>query len=102
MSARFFSRQSVISVIMPVYNGLTTINRSISSLSKQSYSNWELLVIDDASTDASLDRLMDWSEKDSRIKVLRTDRNLGPSAARNEGLRHASGVVITYLVGYFN
>lgn len=82
---------------MPVYNGVKTIERSISSLSKQTFSNFELLVVDDGSNDGSLDLLLHWNYQDHRVRVLQTRHNLGPAAARNLAAQHACGDMITYL-----
>lgn len=86
-----------VSVIMPVYNGARTLDRALDSLLRQTFPRWELLAIDDASTDDSHERLLCWSQRDRRIRVLRLGENRGPSAARNEGLRHATGDLVAYL-----
>ena len=86
-----------ISTIMPVYNGLATLDRAVGSVRRQSFASWELLAVDDGSTDGSDQFLLDWSRRDDRIKLLRTPENLGPSSARNLGLGSARGRMITYL-----
>ena len=86
-----------ISVIMPVYNGACTILRAVRSVQQQSYTNWEIVAVDDASTDESYELLTALSRDDSRIKVLRLSRNSGCSAARNEAMRAARGEVFVYL-----
>ena len=87
----------LVSVIMPVHNGLRTIDRAISSLRGQSSPAWELLAVDDGSTDGGHERLMQWSRGDGRVRVSRFPVNRGPAAARNEGIRNAAGDIITYL-----
>lgn len=87
----------VISVIMPVHNGARTLDRSLSSLVRQTFRGWELLVVDDGSTDTSYERLQGWREQDARIRVLRSEANCGPGAARNEAIRHSTGRTIVYL-----
>jgi glycosyltransferase involved in cell wall biosynthesis len=82
---------------MPVYNGDQTVDRAVTSLQRQTFTDWELLAVDDGSTDASYERLRGWSEHDPRIRVLRTAANRGPSAARNEAIRHATAEMIAYL-----
>lgn len=86
-----------ISVITPVFNGAIFLDRAVESLLRQTFQRWELLAIDDASTDDSHQRLVDWSHRDCRIRVLRLAENRGHAAARNEGLRHAAGSLIAYL-----
>jgi hypothetical protein len=73
-----------VSVIMPVFNGARTLDRALDSLLRQTFPRWELLAIDDASTDDSHERLIRWSRRDQR-RVLRHGENRGPAAARNEG-----------------
>lgn len=82
---------------MPVFNGAGLLDRAIDSLCRQTFPQWELLAVDDASTDDSHERLLRWSGRDPRIKVFRLSENRGPSAARNEGLRHCAGALIAYL-----
>src|SRR3954447_5681621 len=87
----------LVSVVMPVYNGLQTVDRSVSSLMRQTFTDWELLAADDGSTDGSYQRLSNRSRQDGRIRVLRSGENRGPGAARNEALRHAAGDMVAYL-----
>jgi len=82
---------------MPVHNGIATINRAIGSLLKQAYPSWELIAVDDGSSDGTYDRLLHWSRQDKRIRVFRTESNRGPGAARNQGLRIACGEFVSYL-----
>lgn len=77
-----------ISVIIPVYNVECYLPRCIESVLEQSYSNFELLLINDGSTDASGDICDDYSQRDHRIRVFHTD-NKGVSAARNLGIEKA-------------
>jgi len=85
---------SLITVIIPVYNGEKTIRETIESVLNQTYSNFELLVINDESTDSTLDLLA--SIQDPRLKVF-SYINAGVSASRNRGLSHASGEFIAFL-----
>lgn len=84
----------LISVIIPVYNKETTVARAISSVLQQSYTDFELLIVNDGSTDSSLDKIRHIS--DSRIKVI-TQQNAGVSSARNTGIAQASGKFIAFL-----
>ncbi|MBN2579012.1 MAG: glycosyltransferase family 2 protein [Pirellulales bacterium] len=87
----------LISIIMPVYNGRSTLDRALQSVLNQTFSDWELLLIDDCSTDGSADILRLWEEREPRIKFLCTPENSGQCAARNLGLRHARGEFVCYL-----
>ena len=86
-----------ISVIMPVHNGVATLDRAVASLIGQTYPGWELLAVDDASTDDSYGRLHAWGERDRRIHVFRYDENRGPASARNVALTHATADLVAYL-----
>ena len=86
-----------VSIIMPVFNGGRTISRSIESVKSQTYTDWELLVVDDGSTDNSLAIARDFQSSDSRIKVIHLDRNGGQSHARNVGIEASRGDWVTVL-----
>jgi glycosyltransferase involved in cell wall biosynthesis len=83
-----------ISVIIPVYNGEKTIEKTIESVLNQTFANFELLVIDDDSQDSTLEVI--GKIKDSRLKVFSYPR-AGVSASRNRGLTQASGEFISFL-----
>ncbi|WP_050553560.1 glycosyltransferase family 2 protein [Methanobrevibacter boviskoreani] len=85
-----------ISVIMPVYNGEKYLNNSILSLSKQSLKDFELICIDDGSSDNSLEVLNDLSKKYDFIRILKQD-NQGSGKARNYGIDEALGEYIAFL-----
>lgn len=78
-----------VSVLMPVYNGATFLSEAISDVLAQSFSNWELLVLDDGSTDDSVARASRF--QDPRIRILRNGRNLGLVPTLNRGLAEAAG-----------
>ena len=88
--------EKLISVIVPVFNVENFIDVCISSLIKQSYSNIEIILVDDGSTDESGLHCDKWAEVDKRIKVFH-QANGGLSAARNTGLNHASGEYICFV-----
>lgn len=88
----------MISVILPVYNMKKTLERSVESICKQSYLNWELLIIDDGSTDGSADVADACAEREKRIRVFHID-NVGVSKARNFGISKAEGEWIAFLDG---
>lgn len=88
----------LISVIIPVYNIDKYIEKCINSVVKQTYQNWELILVDDGSTDKS-GVICDWyQKKDARIKVIH-QKNGGRSRARNAGLNSASGVYVMFVDG---
>lgn len=83
------------SVIIPVYNKQPHISRSIGSVLHQSYKNFELIVVDDGSSDGSLEEIKKF--KDNRIKLVFNEKPTGPSAARNKGIKQAKGEWISFL-----
>ena len=78
-----------ISVIIPVYNVEKYLPACLDSVIRQSYTSLELILVDDGSSDRSLEICRSYAERDDRIRVIRRD-NVGASAARNTGLDHAS------------
>lgn len=87
----------VVSVIMPVHNGASFLERSFRSLQAQTLPAWECLVVDDGSTDESYEIACRFSALDPRIRPLRLPVNSGLCAARNTGLRQARAGIIAYL-----
>ena len=88
-----------ISVIVPVYNVEKFLHVCLNSVLNQTYSDFEIICIDDASTDYSLGILEYFSQKDSRIKVIKHDFNQGPGHSRNCGLNVAKGKYVFFLDG---
>jgi len=84
----------LVSVVMPVYNGEAYIAEAIESVISQGYPHWELVIVDDGSTDHTPDILRQYP--DPRITVIRQE-NRGEAGARNTGLDHASGQYIGFL-----
>jgi glycosyltransferase involved in cell wall biosynthesis len=80
-----------LSVVLPTHNGAHYIDQSISSIVAQTYEDWELLVVDDASTDESAQKIQAWVEKDERIRAISLQRNHQLPAALNAGFRLARG-----------
>lgn len=85
------------SIIMPAYGVEKQIRASIESVIVQTYSEWELLVIDDASKDLTGEIAESFSNMDSKIKVLHHDVNRGPGEARNTGLKNATGDYVLFI-----
>jgi len=88
----------LISIITPCYNAANTIRDTIESVLAQTYNNWEMLIIDDCSTDNSSSIIQSYSIQDSRIKYFKTKEPSGsPSAPRNIGIDNAAGDYIAFL-----
>lgn len=85
-----------ISVIMPVYNGKDWLDESIQSVLKQTYANLELILVNDESTDDSLDIIQKYAERDNRVVVF-SNKNSGPGESLNFGLRHARGKYVCFI-----
>ncbi len=85
-----------LSVIIPVYNSQKFLNTCIESVVNQTYSNLELIIINDGSTDESGKICDEWAKRDSRIKVYH-QKNSGVSAARNKGIELATGNYIAFV-----
>ena len=85
----------LVSVIMPVFNAEKHVSEAIGSVLGQSHKNLELLVVDDASTDDSLERILQF--KDVRLKCISLLENGGAGKARNEGIRQARGRYIAFI-----
>ena len=88
---------SFLSVIMPVYNAEKFIRQTVSSVLGQSFSDLELICIDDCSTDGSFSVLKDIERTEPRLHVFRTEKNSGAGSARNLGLEKASSAYITFV-----
>ena len=91
-----YSQDKLISVIVPVYNAEDFLDYCISSIVKQTYTNFELILIDDGSTDSSGAICDEWYKKDPRIKVMHQS-NLGVAVTRNNGLEMARGDYICFI-----
>lgn len=86
----------IISIIVPVYNAEKTLNRCVDSILNQTYHDWELLLVDDGSTDKSEAICNQYSAIDQRIKVFHKE-NGGVSSARNYGIKLAKGEWIIFI-----
>lgn len=87
----------LVSVIMPSYNCEKFIAESIESVQAQTYTNWELLIVDDRSTDSSMQIAQEYASKDKRIKVFQNFENSGAAISRNYALRESKGKWIAFL-----
>ena len=90
--------QTLISIIMPMHNSAAFVGEAIESVLAQSYREWELIIVDDESTDASVSIVEAYAQKDSRIRLFRNPKPIKmPSAPRNMGLSMAKGRYIAFL-----
>lgn len=86
----------LVSIIMPSYNTGCFIEETIRSVQAQTYTNWELIIVDDCSTDHT-DKVLQTSLSDKRIIYLKNERNCGAAVSRNRALRKAKGRWIAFL-----
>ena len=89
----------LISIIVPVYNVENFIVETMDSVLAQTYHNWELLLVEDCSSDNTVTLIRQYMEKtgDPRIRLIRQPSNMGAARARNKGLKEANGRYISYL-----
>lgn len=85
----------LVSIIMPSYNTAPYIKETITSVLNQTYTNWELIIVDDCSTDNTDEVLA--TINDDRIRFFKNEKNLGAAISRNRALRKANGQWIAYL-----
>lgn len=86
----------LVSIITPSYNSANYISETIEAIINQTYSNWELLITDDCSTDNSIEIIRKYAEKDSRIKLFVMDKNAGAGNCRNNSIKMAEGRFIAF------
>lgn len=88
--------EELISIVLPVYNGEKYLKESIDSILAQTYKNWELLIVDDCSTDSSAEIAKEYAEGDERINYYRNENNLRLPRNLNKGFRLAKGDYLTW------
>jgi len=86
-----------VSIITPLHNSAQFIADTIRSVQDQTYSDWEMIIVDDCSTDDSVNIVQSFVEQDSRIKIIRLAQNFGPAVARNTAIEAANGRYIAFL-----
>lgn len=89
----------LISIIMPTYNVSNYIDEAVNSILNQTYSNFELIIVDDASTDKTYEKLLKLSKKDNRIKVFRNRYNSKICYTLNKALKHVNGEYVARMDG---
>lgn len=90
-------KENLVSIITPNYNCGRFIVQTIESVLAQTYTNWEMLIVDDCSTDNSVQIALSYAEKDQRIKVIRNETNSGAAISRNKAIELAQGEFIAFL-----
>ena len=93
----YMDRGRLVSVITPMYNSAEYLSQTVNSVLRQTYPDWELILIDDCSEDASLSIAKSFAEEDSRIKVVQMHENSGVASAINLGCQNAQGRFIAFL-----
>lgn len=86
-----------VSVVLPLFNSEAYIAETIASVLKQTYSDWELIIVDDVSDDGSVQIVERFAENDARIKLIRLSGNSGAATARNTAISEAKGRYIAFL-----
>lgn len=94
---RFDNNYPLVTIYMPTYNRLELLKRATNSVLKQDYKNIELIVVDDKSTDHTIDYLVKMSQEDSRLKYFINEENSGACFSRNKAIFAAEGEFITGL-----
>lgn len=89
--------EPLVSVITPVHNSAAYVADTIASVQAQTYTNWEMILVDDASTDGSVGIIEKLAAEDPRIKLYASNVNRGAAKTRNEAIEHAQGRYIAFL-----
>ena len=87
----------LVSIVTPMYNSAKFIETTITSVINQTYKNWELIIVDDCSTDKSLCIVKQFAEKDARIRMIEQVNNQGAGVARNVGIENTKGELVAFL-----
>ena len=87
----------LVSIIMPTYNCGKFIGRTIESVQAQTYSNWEIVIVDDCSTDETKAIVEEYAKKDARIKYHALEKNSGAAVARTTAMKLAEGAYMAFL-----
>lgn len=89
--------EGLVSIITPNYNCEKFIVETIESVINQTYKNWEMIIIDDCSSDNSITIAINYTKKDKRIKVIQNEKNMGAALCRNKAIEMAKGEFIAFL-----
>ena len=88
---------NLVSIVTPTFNSAKYISETIQSVQKQTYQNWEMILVDDCSSDNTINLIKDFIARDSRIQLYQLESNSGPAVARNKGIGNVSGKYMTFL-----
>lgn len=86
-----------VSIVTPLYNSVDFISDTIASVVSQTFNDWEMIIVDDCSTDNSVEVIHSFVELDSRIKLIQLSKNSGAAVARNKAIEIAQGLYIAFL-----
>ena len=89
--------EDLVTIIVPVYNREKYIKETVQSILNQTYTNYEVIFVDDASADSSTSILEEYTKNNAKFTLIKLRRNMGVSFARNIGIRKASGRYIAFL-----
>lgn len=87
----------MVSIIIPVYNAEKTVRDTLDSVLMQTFTDYEVIMTDDCSTDCSYEILCEYAEMDTRFRVIKNEKNSGTSFSRNEAVKHANGEYVAFL-----
>jgi len=88
---------ALVSIITPTFNSAKYIAETIQSVQKQTYTNWEMIIVDDGSSDETAAIVKKNQETEQRIYFIEQSQNVGPAITRNKGIEHATGKYLTFL-----
>ncbi len=89
--------EGLVSIVTPTFNSEKFISETIQSVQNQTYTNWEMIIVDDCSTDNTANLVTEIAQLDKRITFIRLNENSGPAKARNAGIEKVSGKYMTFL-----
>ena len=89
-------KNNLVSIITPSYNSSKFIEDCINSVTSQTYKEWEMIIVDDCSTDDSRKVITKYAKKDNRIKVILLKENVGAATARNIAIKESEGKYIAF------
>lgn len=90
-------KEKLVSIVVPVFNSERFIKETIQTVEAQTYHNWELILVNDCSTDGSEQIIKEYEKNDKRIRLIDLETNSGAAIARNTGMKNAKGKYIAFL-----
>lgn len=91
--------KDLVSIVTPAYNCSDFIRDTIQSVLNQTFTDWEMIVVDDCSSDNTYRLVKKEADKDDRIKIIKNTKNVGPAKSRNKAIKEAKGTYIAFLDG---